>query len=104
MASRCYPGLGNWRLRENRNASRKKLIAEVLETTEKDGRVASDQVPDFGLIQVLRWFVANGDDVYVRSAGTPLWAALAYPEKYPFMILVADSSRPATLNPFAIKH
>ncbi len=28
-----------------------------------------DQVPDYDLIQVLRWFHANGDDVYVWSAG-----------------------------------
>lgn len=34
-----------------------------------DGRVAGDQVPDFDLIQVLRWFAANGDAIYVWSAG-----------------------------------
>lgn len=34
-----------------------------------NGTVVGDQVPDFDLIQVLRWFVANGDDVYVWSAG-----------------------------------
>ncbi|MFA5396025.1 MAG: hypothetical protein WC346_08470 [Methanogenium sp.] len=28
-----------------------------------------DQVPDYDLIQVLRWFCQNGDDVYVWSAG-----------------------------------
>jgi hypothetical protein len=27
------------------------------------------QVPDYDLIQVLRWFVANGDEVFVWSAG-----------------------------------
>ena len=34
----------------------------------------------------------------------PLWAALEHPEKYPFIILVADSSRQATLNISAIKY
>jgi len=28
-----------------------------------------DQIPDYDLIQVLRWFHRNGDDVYVWSAG-----------------------------------
>ncbi len=27
------------------------------------------QVPDYDLIQVLRWFINNGDQVYVWSAG-----------------------------------
>src|SRR5580704_2231895 len=38
------------------------------------------------------------------SLALPLWAALEYPEKYPFIILVADSSRQATLNISSIKH
>jgi phage terminase large subunit-like protein len=38
------------------------------------------------------------------SLALPLWAALEYPDKYPFIILVADSSRQATLNISAIKH
>ncbi len=28
-----------------------------------------DQVPDYDLIQVLRWFYNNGDEVFVWSAG-----------------------------------
>jgi len=28
-----------------------------------------DQVPDYDLIAVLRWFYQNGDDVFVWSAG-----------------------------------
>jgi phosphoserine phosphatase len=28
-----------------------------------------DQVPDYDLIQVARWFYANGDNVYAWSAG-----------------------------------
>lgn len=28
-----------------------------------------DQVPDYDLIQVLRWFCQNGDEVFVWSAG-----------------------------------
>ena len=27
------------------------------------------QVPDYDLIQVMRWFINNGDEVYVWSAG-----------------------------------
>jgi len=38
------------------------------------------------------------------SLALPLWAALEHPEKYPFIILVADSSRQATLNISAIKY
>ena len=38
------------------------------------------------------------------SLALPLWAALEYPEKYPFIILIADSARQATLNISAIKH
>jgi ABC-type Na+ transport system ATPase subunit NatA len=37
------------------------------------------------------------------SLALPLWAALEHPEKYPFIILIADSSRQATLNISAIK-
>jgi hypothetical protein len=39
-----------------------------------NGTVVGDQVPDFDLIQVLRWFVANGDEVYVWSAGGTQYA------------------------------
>lgn len=38
------------------------------------------------------------------SLALPLWAALEHPDKYPFIILVADSSRQATLNISAIKY
>lgn len=38
------------------------------------------------------------------SLALPLWAALEYPEQYPFIILVADSARQATLNISAIKY
>jgi phage terminase large subunit-like protein len=37
------------------------------------------------------------------SLALPLWAALEKPDLYPFIILVADSSRQATLNISAIK-
>lgn len=37
------------------------------------------------------------------SLALPLWAALEYPEKYPFIILISDSARQATLNIAAIK-
>src|ERR1035437_3683985 len=38
------------------------------------------------------------------SLALPLWAALEHPEKYPFIILVSDSTRQATLNISAIKY
>ena len=38
------------------------------------------------------------------SLALPLWAALEHPHKFPFIILIADSSRQATLNISAIKH
>jgi hypothetical protein len=38
------------------------------------------------------------------SLALPLWAALEHPDKFPFIILVADSNRQATLNISAIKH
>src|SRR3990167_5910232 len=37
--------------------------------THKDGHQIGDQVPDYDLIQVFRWFVNNGDEVFVWSAG-----------------------------------
>lgn len=37
------------------------------------------------------------------SFALPLWAALEHPKDYPFIVLVADSSRQATLNLAAIK-
>jgi hypothetical protein len=38
------------------------------------------------------------------SLTLPLWAAFEHPDKFPFIILIADSSRQATLNISAIKH
>jgi hypothetical protein len=38
------------------------------------------------------------------SLALPLWAALERPQDFPFIILVADSNRQATLNISAIKH
>ena len=38
------------------------------------------------------------------SLALPLWAALEHPDKYPFIILVSDSTRQATLNISAIKY
>jgi phage terminase large subunit-like protein len=38
------------------------------------------------------------------SLALPLWAALERPQDYPFIILVADPNRQATLNISAIKH
>jgi phosphoserine phosphatase len=39
-----------------------------------DGRAVGDQVPDYSLIAVLRWFFENGDEIYVWSAGGTLYA------------------------------
>jgi hypothetical protein len=38
------------------------------------------------------------------SLALPLWAALEKPEQYPFIILVSDSTRQATLNITGIKN
>ncbi len=35
----------------------------------KESKMYGMQVPDHDLIQVLRWFYKNGDDVFVWSAG-----------------------------------
>ena len=34
-----------------------------------DGRVRMDQVPDYDIIQLVKWFYNNGDEVYFWSAG-----------------------------------
>lgn len=52
--------------------NKKKIAFDVDHTIWKiekgaDGR--PHQVPDYDLIQVLRWFHNNGDEVYVWSAG-----------------------------------
>jgi hypothetical protein len=52
-----------------------KIVFDVDDTLWKvrirkaGGRLVGDQIPDYDLIQVLRWFAANRDDVYVWSAG-----------------------------------
>lgn len=38
------------------------------------------------------------------SLALPLWAALEHPDKFPFIILISDSTRQATLNISAIKY
>src|SRR6185437_16114882 len=48
-------------------------------------------------------FRGSGKSTF-ESLSLPLWAALEHPDKFPFIILVADSSRQATLNISAIKH
>ena len=48
-------------------------------------------------------FRGSGKSMF-GSLALPLWAALEHPDKYPFIILVADSSRQATLNITSIKH
>lgn len=51
---------------------KKKIAFDIDHTIWKivkgnDGKM--HQVPDYDLIQVLRWFHANGDEVYIWSAG-----------------------------------
>ena len=48
-------------------------------------------------------FRGSGKSIF-GSLALPLWAALEHQDKYPFIILVADSSRQATLNISSIKH
>lgn len=46
-----------------------KIAFDIDDTLFKIRLDKKDQVPDFELLQVLRWFHQNGDDVYVWSAG-----------------------------------
>ena len=46
-----------------------KIAFDIDDTLFKIRLDKRDQVPDFDLFQVLRWFHQNGDDVYVWSAG-----------------------------------
>lgn len=46
-----------------------KIAFDVDDTIWKIDRKHGCQVPDYDLIQVLRWFVNNGDEVFVWSAG-----------------------------------
>lgn len=46
-----------------------KIAFDIDDTLYKIRKEERDQVPDYDLIQVLRWFYNNGDDVYVWSAG-----------------------------------
>lgn len=47
----------------------KKIVFDIDNTLYKIRLEQRDQVPDFDLIQVLKWFYNNGDEVYVWSAG-----------------------------------
>lgn len=46
-----------------------RISFDVDDTIWKIDRKYKCQVPDYDLIQVLRWFANNGDDVFVWSAG-----------------------------------
>ena len=48
-------------------------------------------------------FRGSGKSIF-GSLALPLWAALEQPKKFPFIILVGDSSRQASLNIASIKH
>lgn len=46
-----------------------KVAFDIDDTLCKIDRKHYRQVPDYDLIQVLRWFAGNGDQVFVWSAG-----------------------------------
>lgn len=46
-----------------------KVAFDIDDTLWKIDRKLKAQVPDYDLIQVLRWFYNNGDEVFVWSAG-----------------------------------
>lgn len=46
-----------------------KICFDIDDTLYKIRLDRRDQVPDYDLIQVLRWFHKNGDEVFVWSAG-----------------------------------
>ena len=46
-----------------------KIAFDVDDTLYKIRVDERDQIPDYDLIQVLRWFYNNGDEIYVWSAG-----------------------------------
>lgn len=46
-----------------------RIAFDIDDTIWKIDRKNKRQVPDYDLIQVLRWFVNNGDEVFVWSAG-----------------------------------
>ena len=53
-----------------------KIAFDIDGTLYKISEDRKSQVPDYDLIQVLRWFAANGDDVYVWSGGGTDYAQL----------------------------
>ena len=46
-----------------------KIAFDIDDTLFKIRVNKRDQVPDYDLIQVLKWFYQNGDEIYVWSAG-----------------------------------
>ena len=46
-----------------------KIAFDIDDTIYKIDRKYNCQVPDYDLIQVLRWFANNGDEVFIWSAG-----------------------------------
>ncbi len=46
-----------------------KIAFDIDDTLYKIRLDKRDQIPDYDLIQVLKWFHKNGDEVYVWSAG-----------------------------------
>lgn len=42
---------------------------KIVRYIDDKGHKAGRQVPDYDLIQVLRWFYNNGDEVFIWSAG-----------------------------------
>lgn len=46
-----------------------RIAFDIDDTLWKVRKEKGDQVPDYDLINVLRWFCKNGDEVFVWSAG-----------------------------------
>ena len=40
----------------------------------------------------------------MASVALPLWAALEHPDKYPFIILLADTRGQASINAASVQH
>jgi len=56
-------------MKNNTIKKKLKVCFDIDDTLYKIRLHKRDQVPDYDLIQVLRWFCQNGDEVFVWSAG-----------------------------------
>jgi trehalose-6-phosphatase len=70
------------------NRKRLKIAFDVDDTLYKIRVDKYDQVPDYELIQVLKWFCQNGDEVFIWSAGGVEYAK-AFAKKFGFDDMVS---------------